>query len=64
LYKKNKGFIDSKAKIIFNNIDNNEYLDNNESIDKSLKLKNEQIQKKYNKKIKLFKMFLQNYSNQ
>jgi hypothetical protein len=32
--KKIKGFIDPKAKIIINNIDNNKYLNNNENINK------------------------------
>jgi hypothetical protein len=32
--KEIKRFIDSKTKIIINNVDNNEYLDNNKSINK------------------------------
>jgi hypothetical protein len=31
--KKIKGYIDSKVKIIINNVNNNKYLDNNKNID-------------------------------
>jgi hypothetical protein len=96
--KEIEGFIDSKAGIIINDVDSDEYLDNDESIDElqqktkvkkkekpekkrprsrmdfekqvmtflteSSKLENEQAQKRHDEKMELFRMFLQNRSNQ